>query len=171
MRIQERLTKRALNIISPECPSLVLDLGAGCGFSASYLYLNNFSVISLDLIFKMLIEYDISELNPINADMKFLPFRENSFDYIFSISAIQWIINKFPIEKLKKILIQMSMDLKRVLKPNGKCIIQFYPKDESILKEMGIIFSDYGKFEGHFIIDNPNSLIKKRYYLYLKNNK
>ncbi|MHA1341181.1 MAG: class I SAM-dependent methyltransferase [Promethearchaeota archaeon] len=171
MRIQERITKRALDIIKAEPPSLILDLGAGCGFSTTYLYLKGFTVVNLDLIFEMLVEYDISELNPVNSDMRFLPFRENSFDYVVSISAFQWIINKMERNKRNEVLKRIAIDIRSILKPKGKCVIQFYPIEESILKEIGEIFADYGKFKGNFIIDNPKSGVKRKIFLYLENFK
>ena len=86
MRIQEKITKRALEIVDINSnPCLILDIGMGCGFSASFLHLNGFKVVGIDLIYDMLVEYDIAEFNPINANMIHLPFRENSFDCIFSI--------------------------------------------------------------------------------------
>ena len=95
MRIQERITKRALGILGDPAPDcLILDMGMGCGFSTSHLFLNNYNVVGIDLIYGMLTKYRIPELNPVNGTIKNLPFRSNSFDYIISISALQWIINK-----------------------------------------------------------------------------
>lgn len=171
MRIQERITKRALELIgNPENNCLILDCGCGCGFSASYLFLNKYTIIGVDLIFEMLVEYDIRELNPINSDMKFLPFRSKSFDFIISISAFQWIINKMePVMRLE-ILKRLALNFNFLLKEKGKAIIQFYPINEGALREIGKIFADHGNFSGNFIIDNPKSAAKRKTFLYLEKN-
>ncbi len=168
MRIQEKITKRAVEIIQAKTPSLILDVGSGAGFSSSYLYLNGFNVIGIDLIFDMLNAYDIRELNPINSDMKLLPFRKNTFDHIISISAFQWIINKLSEEERAKVLKKVANDFNLLLKPGGKAIIQFYPLEEEVLKEIGLIFADYGFFKGNFLIDNPDSNVKRKIFLYLE---
>lgn len=167
MRIQERITKRAVQIMEAEPPALVLDIGCGAGFSSSYMYLTGFDVVGVDLIFGMLAEYDIRELNPVNADMKYLPFRPGVFDYIISISAFQWIINKLKPSERDKILRNLALDLNKLLKPGGKAAIQFYPWTHEIIKEIGPIFADYGRFKGNFIIDNPKGGPKKKLYIYL----
>ncbi|MHA1821153.1 MAG: class I SAM-dependent methyltransferase [Promethearchaeota archaeon] len=167
MRIQERITKRALKLINAEPPALILDIGMGCGFSTSYMYLTNYTTVGVDLIYDMLVQYPIQELNPVNADMKYLPFRSASFDYITSISAFQWIINKIKGAEREKILKNIANKINDLLKPGGKAIIQFYPSDKEDLKEIGRNFADYGKFKGNFIIDNPDS-VKQRIFLYLE---
>ena len=168
MRIQERITKRALEIIQAEQPCLILDIGMGCGFSTSYLYLMGYDVVGIDLLFGMLDEYEIPELNPINSDMKLLPFRDNSFDYIMSISAFQWIIDKYDTNIRAEILKSVAKSFNRILKPKGKIVIQFYPLHQEMIKEIGTIFSDVGGFTGNFIIDNPDSSVKRKLYLYLE---
>lgn len=168
IHIQEKITKRALEIIQAEPPALILDVGMGCGFSSSYLYLNNFEIVGLDLMFEMLNYYDIAELNPINADMRNIPLRDGIFDYIISISAFQWILNKHNkntrIETLKTIAIKFN----NLLKPNGKAVIQFYPLKLDFMKEIGAIFADYGHFQGNFIVDNPEGGPKRKIFLYLE---
>ncbi|MHA1730129.1 MAG: class I SAM-dependent methyltransferase [Promethearchaeota archaeon] len=179
MRIQEKITKRALEIVGAKgdiFPSLVLDVGMGCGFSTSYLYLKNFHVIGVDLIYDMLAEYDIRELNPINTDMNYLPFRTNTFKYIFSISTFQWIFNKKDLGERNNIIKNIAECFNSLLKPKGKVVIQFYPstnnlsEEQELLKEIGIIFADSGDFSGNFIIDNPNLGVKRKIFLYLKKN-
>jgi len=66
----------------------------GAGFSSVPLYLKGFTIIGIDLIWDMLVEYNIPELNPIAGNMQNLSFRENTFDFIFSVSAFQWTLSK-----------------------------------------------------------------------------
>lgn len=168
MWIQEKITRRALEIIDAEPPALILDVGMGCGFSTTYLMLNDFDVVGIELIYEMLIQYDLTELNPVNGDMRCLPFRERSFDYIFSISAFQWIINKLKPKKRDLVLKNAAIMFRTLLKPGGKAILQFYPSDESVLKDIGAIFADHGGFSGNFVIDNPKGSPKRKIYLYLE---
>ncbi|MBD3353042.1 MAG: methyltransferase domain-containing protein [Candidatus Lokiarchaeota archaeon] len=168
MWIQEKITKRALELLDAEVPSLILDLGMGCGFSTSYLYMMGYDVIGIELIYQMLVEYNIWELNPINADMKCLPLRGNTFDFIISISAFQWLINKLDDDELSSILKNIASVFYNLLKSKGKAVIQFYPSSDAKLQMIGRIFADYGHFKGNFIIDNPQGGPKKKIYLYLE---
>jgi SAM-dependent methyltransferase len=169
MRTQEKITKRAIEILGDPDPTCrILDIGMGCGFSTSYLYLNGYNVLGIDLIYEMLNSYKISELNPINADMKYLPFRNNTFDYVISISAMQWIINKLNPSERSIMLRLLAGRLKNILKLNGKAVIQLYTLSQDILKDIGRTFAEFGEFEGNFIIDNPKSNVKKKIYLFLE---
>ena len=171
MRIQERITKRALSILGdPDTSCLILDMGMGCGFSTSYLFLNNYNVVGVDLIYGMLAKYRIPELNPVNGNIKNLPFRSNSFDYIISISALQWIINKLKPAERSRVLKSVAIRIDMLLKRGGKAVFQFYSVKPNLMKEIGAIFADNGHFaeESTFIIENPNSSTKRKTYLYLE---
>lgn len=168
IHIQEKITKRALDIIQAEPPALILDVGMGCGFSSSYLYINNFEVVGIDLMFDMLNYYDIPELNPINADMRCIPLRDGAFDYIISISAFQWILNKKNKNNRIETLKTIAQKFNALLKPNGKAVIQFYPLNLDFMKEIGSIFADYGSFRGNFVVDNPEGGPKRKIFLYLE---
>ena len=170
MRIQEKITKRALEILDAESPALVLDIGMGCGFSTSYLYLLGYDVTGIDIIYDMLSTFEIPELNPVNADMKNIPFRDAQFDYIISISAFQWLLNKIGATERRALLIEAAKQMNRLLKSGGKAIIQFYPLNQEGIKEIGEIFADFGHFEGNFIIDNPEGTTKRKLFLSLKKN-
>lgn len=168
MWIQEKITRRAAEIVEAEPPSLILDVGMGSGFSTAYLFLQGFDVVGIDLIYDMLIQYDLSDLKPVNGDMRSLPFRESSFDYIFSISAFQWIINKLSKIERENVLKNVAKTFRSLLKPKGKAIMQFYPSNDDLLKEVGAIFADWGDFQGNFVIDNPNNSRKRKIYLFLE---
>ncbi len=171
MRIQERITKRALRILGDPAPNcLILDMGMGCGFSTSYLFLNNYNVVGIDLIYEMLTKYKIPELNPVNGNIKKLPFRSKSFDYIISISALQWIINKLKRVERARVLKDVAIRIDLLLKRKGKAVFQFYSVSSNVMREIGAVFADNGHFgeESTFIIDNPNSSTKRKTFLYLK---
>ena len=168
MRIQEKITKRALEIAKIEPPARILDLGMGCGFASTHMFLNKFQVVGIDLNLLFLSYYEIQHLNPIQSDMRDIGFRHGSFDLILSISAIQWVLaeknESKRIKHLKKIADQCNL----ILKPKGKIIFQFYPKSDTSMHEIGKIFNSTGQFNGNFVIDNPDNPKKRKIFLYLE---
>lgn len=169
MKIQERITIRALEILDlKKKDSLILDAGCGPGFTTIYLNEQGFKTVALDLIPRFLYFYDIKELNPITADMCFSPFKPNSFDAIISISALQWIYRDSNDEIMKNKMIDLAKSFFRILRPNTKAIIQFYPKSKEILDNLSKIIINNTNFKGNLIIDNPNSPKKRKIFLLLK---
>ncbi len=168
MRIQEKITKRALEIAKIEPPARILDLGMGCGFASTHMFLNKFQVVGIDLNLLFLSYYEIQHLNPIQSDMRDIGFRLGSFDLVLSISAIQWVLaeknESNRIKHLKKIVDQCNL----ILKPKGKIIFQFYPKSDTSMHEIGRIFNNTGQFNGNFVIDNPENPKKRKIFLYLE---
>ncbi len=168
MRIQEGITKRALRIIEIPAPALALDIGMGCGFASTFLRLNHYRTVGIDINQLFLTYYQISELNPVLADMRQFAFRPAYFDFIISISAVQWILAEKNSNLRKKYIQQFIEMCSFVLKPYGKVIIQFYPRSDDVMKEFGGIISDMNLFTGNFIIDNAETPKKRRIFLYLE---
>ncbi|MFX1258098.1 MAG: class I SAM-dependent methyltransferase [Promethearchaeota archaeon] len=168
MRIQEKITIRALELLALKKKTpLILDAGCGPGFTSIYLKEIGYNVVALDIISKFLYFYNIKEINPINADMCFLPFKSNSFDAIISISALQWIFKDINDNLMRSKLISLARSFNNISKENSKAIFQFYPKNKSIMKEIGKIFANKTNFKGNFIIDNPNNPKKRKIFLLL----
>lgn len=168
MKSQEEITIRALELLEIKKSSLILDLGCGPGFSSIYLKELGYNVVALDLIYDFLRFYEIKELNPICADMRFLPSRPNTFNAIISISALQWVYRELNNKEMRKQLIILTKSIENILKVKAKAIFQFYPKNDKIMKEIGRIFDNNTKFEGNFIIDNPNNPKKRKIFLFLQ---
>lgn len=168
MRIQERITIRALEILDLDSTEmLILDAGCGPGFASIYLKEIGYKVVALDLISEFLYFYNIKDVNPLAADMCYLPFKSNTFDAIISISALQWIYRGFRNKKMQNKLDYLANDINNVLKPKGKAIFQFYPKNNLIMKEIGKILIKNSNLRGTFIIDNPNNQKKRKIFLSL----
>lgn len=89
----------------------VLEAGCGTGRWIQSLYDKKINVFGLDFSFEMLKiqQENYSNLNIINADADFIPFKNNFFDLIFCVNAI----HHFP-DKLKFI-----DEAKRTLASNG----------------------------------------------------
>ncbi len=168
MRIQEKITLRALELIDiKKKDALILDAGCGPGFAAMYLKEIGHSVVALDIILEFLNVYEIKDLNPINADMCFPPFKPSTFDAIISISALQWIFRDINNRIMHLMLENLSKSFFKILKPKGRVIIQFYPKNKDLMKRIGKIIADTTDFKGNFIIDNPNRQKKRKIFLLL----
>ena len=166
MHIQEQIALRVLEISGVRPPGLVLDLGMGAGFSSVPLFLKGFTIIGVELIWDMLVEYEISELNPIAANMLHLFFRENTFDCVFSVSAFQWALTSNGIVN-RVALTGMAHNLHQILKTGGVCVFQLYESSQLTLDAVFSIFTNEG-FAGKYQFDNPQSKKKKKTYLILE---
>jgi len=168
MRIQEKITKRALELLNlKKKDALILDAGCGAGFAAIYLKEIGYRIVALDLISEFLGFYEINDLNPINSDMCFPPFRPSTFDAIISISALQWIFRDINNKWMHLMLKSLFKSFFRILKPNSRVIVQFYPKNKEIMESIGKIITEHTKFTGKFIVDNPHRQKKRKIFLLL----
>ncbi|KAB8336927.1 hypothetical protein FH972_021232 [Carpinus fangiana] len=133
------MTHRALELLSLESPSHILDIGCGSGLSGEILTESDPSHvwIGIDISSSMLavakMQRDV-EGDLMLGDMgQGLPFRPGSFDAAISISAIQWLCNAesaheadAPERRLKRFFGSLYVALRR----GGKAVLQFYPKDK-----------------------------------------
>ena len=169
MRIQKRITLRALELLDlKQGNQIILDAGCGPGFSSFLLKDLGHTIVALDLLKEFISFYDLKEENPIVADLCFLPFKPNTFTAIISISAIQWIIRDINKTDTRKYAIALIQSFYSCLMPQGRVIIQFYPKSDKFLEYIGAIITDYSSFKGEFIIDNPDNPKKRKIFLLLK---
>ena len=157
--------------------SLILDLGCGTGFSSETLIENGFNVIGVDILPDMLLKAREKKKNLkykrflmlVLADINFLPIRANKIDNIISISAYNFIIHgKENYGEKVKLLNDTAKYLSKILKRDGRIIIEFYPKDDQELTIFNNSFTKNG-FEGFMVKSNPKQksgqtflLLKKR---------
>ena len=163
-KIQREMTQRALEILNKTPPALYLDVGCGTGISMQVLREAGFGGIGIDIAEPMLAIARQKGLKVFKADFTIqIPFDSNYFDYIISISTLQWIFHGFKpatiLEKGKNTVAEMY----RVLKPQGVAIIQFYPQNEDQLTLAGKILKK--KFHVMKIIDDPNIPKRKKIFL------
>jgi SAM-dependent methyltransferase len=169
MRAQIKMTQRALEILElQKNHCLILDAGCGPGFAAIYLNQLGHKTIALDFISDFLKFFDIKDLNPILADMSYTPFQSKIFDAIISISALQWIFKEIGNKIMRSNLISLFRSFYNILKPNSKAVIQFYPKNNVVMENIGKIIRETTQFSGTFIIDNPNNPKKRKMFLVLE---
>ena len=168
-KIQEKITLRALELIDlKDKNALLLDAGCGPGFASALLKEIGYKrIIALDLIESFLNFLDLNSINPIVADMCFLPFRQKKFDAILSISSLQWIYRNINNKNMEQDLINLVKSFYHVLKKKSKVIVQFYPKTKRILDAISKIIIKNTQFKGNFIIDNPDNPKKRKIFLSL----
>ncbi len=163
------------NLNEKKC--LIADLGCGTGFSSEILVENGHRVIGIDILMDMLSKAKIKkkflkeekDLELILADINYLPLKRSSIDHMISVSAYNFIIHGKNLAKdIFKTINNTSRYLKKVLKSNGRIIIEFYPKDEEELDSFISSFKDNG-FDGFMVKKDPNQksgqtflLLKKR---------
>lgn len=120
--------------LDPKKNEKILDIGCGDGVWYLELKKRKVEVIGLDLS-----DYDLNKLkerarvlnvNPdvIKADAQKMPFGENSFDKVYSISTLEHIEND------KKVFGEVA----RVLKPNGLLIISIPMKEVPLLTKLAV---------------------------------
>lgn len=134
------MTRRALELLDLQSPSLILDLGCGSGLSGEILTQTPddeggpHTWIGMDVSGDMLaqaLERDVDG-DMLLADIgQGVPFRAGTFDAAISISAIQWLCNAetsdvSPEGRLKRFFDGLYASLRR----GGKAVCQFYPKNE-----------------------------------------
>ncbi|KAB5580266.1 S-adenosyl-L-methionine-dependent methyltransferase [Coniochaeta sp. 2T2.1] len=138
--IQASMTRRALELLQLDSPSLILDVGCGSGLSGEILS----SVpedeggphmwVGMDISASML---DVALQRDVEGDLLLadigqgVPFRAGAFDAAISISAIQWLCNAessetSPAGRLSRFFNGLYASLKR----GGRAVCQFYPKND-----------------------------------------
>jgi 18S rRNA (guanine1575-N7)-methyltransferase len=134
------MTRRALELLKLDSPSLILDVGCGSGLSGEILS----SVeeeeggphmwVGMDISASML---DVALQRDVEGDLLLadigqgVPFRAGAFDAAISISAIQWLCNAessetSPAGRLSRFFNGLYASLKR----GGRAVCQFYPKND-----------------------------------------
>jgi SAM-dependent methyltransferase len=122
-----------INIRTPE-PSKrlnILDCGSGTGPLQFYLAINGYKVYSLDLDLSALekvaqfkLANKLETLYPTYGNILDLPFPNDYFDRVFSISVLEHIVYRLK-EDTNVILKGFVNELLRVLKPGGLIVLTF----------------------------------------------
>lgn len=139
--IQASMTRRALELLSLEEPSFILDVGCGSGLSGEILSAvpedegGPHVWVGMDVSASML---DVALQRDVEGDLLLadigqgVPFRAGTFDAAISISAIQWLCNAessdvSPAGRLSRFFNGLYASLRR----GGKAVCQFYPKNDA----------------------------------------
>lgn len=103
--------------------SLVLDAGCGNGKNMLYMQARDIKVIGIDFCDKLLNICKEKVLNVKYADVRNIPFENNTFDYVISIA----VIHHLSIESDRRIAID---EMLRVCKPNGKILVSVWALEQ-----------------------------------------
>ncbi|KAM0741656.1 hypothetical protein ACQRIT_004513 [Beauveria bassiana] len=139
--IQASMTRRALELLDLQGPSLILDVGCGSGLSGEILSAvapedgGPHTWIGMDLSPSML---DVALQRDVEGDLMLadigqgVPFRAGAFDAAISISAVQWLCSAetsdtSPAGRLTRFFNGLYASLRR----GGRAVCQFYPKNET----------------------------------------
>lgn len=174
-RIQAATTTRAMELLvddriggnieeQDKHSSLVLDLGCGNGFSTEVIINHSFFfVVGLDVSQDMLALRHLD--NPvILADMSSLPFRDGTFSIVISISAMNFLSQTIDNDiTVKKVYNRLAKQLHNILKPNGRGIIEFYPKSRAELDIITTSFGSRAGFHGFLVIDKPGTRKEQKF--------
>lgn len=145
-KIQSRITRRALELLGLQYNARLLDLGCGTGISTSVLE-EAHRVVGIDVSMHMVRKAQEKGLSVMQAEALMLPFKNEIFNAILSISALQWVSDHKSLVK----------ELARVLKPKGKLVIQFYPETKTEFESM--IKALRKHFKGYVVYDKGRSSI------------
>lgn len=158
----DKLGKTNYNL-EEDLPLTILDLGCGTGFSSEILVENGFRVIGVDILNDMLSKanekrkmLNINNLKLILADINYLPIRNHSIHFITSISAYNFITHDTHGLRNKKMIVNNTAKyLNKILKTDGRIVIEFYPENDEELRLFNSSFTENG-FEGFMVKNIPN---------------
>ena len=159
----ERLDDLEKSDFVKDAPFYVVDLGCGTGFSTEILLERGFKVVGIDVLHDMLSKVKTKKnymnnqnnLELILADINSLPLRSSSINHIISISAYNFITYRAEsILEKAKIANKTAKQLYKLLKPDGRIVVEFYPKDGEELEMFTTSFNTNG-FNGFVVKQNP----------------
>ncbi|MFQ5406241.1 MAG: class I SAM-dependent methyltransferase [Candidatus Micrarchaeia archaeon] len=162
-RIQRALTLRALQLVMFPIDQKILDAGCGSGYSLDVLNEVGYSAQGFDLSPKLVGLAKAKGLEVKVGDLTDVPFPTASIGGIISISALQWILKGNDTDKKKNVK-RAAQEFKRVLRPRGKAVVQFYAEsvfDEELVRK---VFEKQG-FKAELVVDNPQNKRKRKVFL------
>lgn len=132
--------------------SVILDAGCGNGKNMIYLQNKGLSVKGIDFSEKLLQICKDKNLDVEEADIRSLPYEDNSFDYVISIAVIHHL-------STEKDRYQAINEMLRVCKPNGKILISTWAVEQPDKSRFKFVLGpNYVKWENTF----------RYYYIYGK---
>ena len=133
-------------------PTEIKVLDAGCGNGKNMIYLQNkgISVKGIDFSEKLLQICRNKNLDVEEADIRHLPFPDNSFDYVISIAVIHHLSKESDRHKAIK-------EMLRVCKPGGKVLFSTWASEQPCTSRFSFDLGDnFVKWED----------TKRYYYIY-----
>ena len=161
------MTQRIMAELSLAPKSLVLDAGCGTGFGMQTIEQFGCIPVGLDVSQEMLKIAKAKGLKIlVKGDWRRLPFKDNSFDALTSLSTLQWISGKSPKDIFEQYR-DVADESNRVLKAGGKAGIQFYPATPGEFDAVKKAFK-MAAFGGHVIEEGIGKKLKRYLILHKK---
>ncbi len=165
------MTNRALELLNLDSPhQMVLDIGCGSGISGSVLSEEEHFWVGIDISNDML---EVAQQHDTEGELilgdigQGFNLKPASFDACISISAVQWlcVAAKRAYNPFKR-LSTFFASLFQCLRQNGRAVLQIYPDGKEQLDMITKAAMKSG-FQGHLVVDFPNSSKAKKIYLVL----
>lgn len=161
-KTQILMVQRILQELGLKKDFFTLDVGCGSGFSMEDVSAVSKKLFGLDISPELLLVAKRKGIkNIVRADFEKIPFKENAFDMIISISALQW-FNPRDEHDVKDHYALIAKEFFRLLKSGGKAGLQFYPASE---REWEIAVKCFRKFFNGYIIEEGGGRKRKRYLI------
>jgi SAM-dependent methyltransferase len=179
-RLQHATTRRALDLLGDErlgggiplgakAAGAVLDIGCGNGFSTEVIMESGFRVaVGIEISADMLALRHLP--NPVvQADMARLPFRDGTFSFVISISAMNFLSQDVEdITLARKIYDTFARQVYALLTPGGRGVVEFYPKSPAELDAITRAFGSRSGFQGFLVIDKPGTRKEQKFLVFRK---
>ncbi|MCK4883836.1 MAG: class I SAM-dependent methyltransferase, partial [Candidatus Diapherotrites archaeon] len=120
-RTQRKLVSRIVELMQVTPPAKMLDIGCAVGFSTELLQEVGFDATGFDVNEHMLEKAKERGIETVLGDMRDVKdfFKKETFDFVVSVSALQWITNQNDVKKV-------VTGIHTILKKGGWIGIQFY---------------------------------------------
>jgi 18S rRNA (guanine1575-N7)-methyltransferase len=179
-RLQHATTRRGLELLGDErvggaipradiAAGTVLDIGCGNGFSTEIILESDFPVVvGIEISADMLALRHLP--NPvIQADMAYLPFRDGTFTFVISISAMNFLSQDIEdVTFARKIYDAFARQVYALLTPGGRGVVEFYPKSPDDLDAITRAFGSRSGFQGFLVIDKPGTRKEQKFLIFRK---
>lgn len=146
-------------------PKIVLDLGCGSGLSSTVIENAGHVCIGADVSPAMLALNDTESLLLDMGDG--VPLRPGSVDAVLSISALQWLFHSHrTCDNPRRRLLALFTTCFAAMGRGARAVFQFYPEaDEQV--QLVLDCARRAGFAGGLVVDHPQSVKVKKYYLCL----
>ena len=166
--LQRKTAQRALELLEENTlirEEKILDLGCGTGWTMMVLRENGFTnVVGVDFSQDMLRFAVEKGFHVVKADLREkLPFHDGEFGGVISISSINFVEEGCTTPKeVSDVYRRTATEIYKLLKVNGRGVIQYFKKNKEIERIMMTQFK-YAGFIGGVVIDDKGLRKEKRF--------
>ena len=172
-KIQTEITERAIELLDVPESELIIDLGCGSGLSGQILHRYGHVWVGVDISPAMAsISSNMDSkmngcLSTVISDIGTkLPFKDETFGYAISISAVQWLLQSYKTEDVPAQRIRTCFrELYRIIR--RRAVLQFYSskKGTKLLAREAAAAGFYGGI----VIDKEGTKNEKKFLVLDKN--